>query len=141
MTSERTMDAGAGNESIVAKVERYFYEDDSFARIFEDFAKRNASRIDLSTNECTFEYTEMYKDFQRLFEDALSDYIVAQGSTTKQFYSEVREAVVRDDKSDTAVFAQILLAVCDFDVFLQVMRETARQHREQEMSDEGGSHK
>ena len=121
------------DEGIVKKMERYFYEDDEFAEIFEEFANKNASKIDLDTDECKLEYTELYDEFHALYEGALSEYIEKQGSTTKQFYSEVRVAFEKDDKSDVAVFAQIMMATCDFDVFLMLMRETARRQRGQKM--------
>ena len=36
--------------SIVKKVEEYFYTSDDFAQIFEDFAVKNADKVDLSTD-------------------------------------------------------------------------------------------
>ena len=126
-------------ESIVERVERYFYEDDTFAQVFENFAKKNASRIDLDSEECKFEYTEMYREFQGLFESKLTEFIESEGSSTKDFYREVRQAIVADDKSDVAVFAQILLATCEFDVFLQIMRETAQHQQQLRQQDEGSS--
>ncbi len=47
--------SGDDGESIVKKLERYFYEDDSFAKIFEDFAEQNCHKIDLETDECKLE--------------------------------------------------------------------------------------
>jgi hypothetical protein len=55
---QETMSSKAGDddgESIVKKLERYFYEDDSFAQIFENFAQENCHKIDLETDECKLE--------------------------------------------------------------------------------------
>ena len=51
---------GEDGESIVKKLERYFYEDDSFAQIFEDFAFKNCHKIDLDTDECKLECVRLF---------------------------------------------------------------------------------
>jgi hypothetical protein len=113
--------------SIVKKVEEYFYNSDDFAQIFEDFAIKNAPKVDLSTDECKLEYTTMYNEFHKLYEDALSEYIESQGFSVKDFFKEIRNAFSQDENSDVAVFAKIMMATCDFDVFVMLMREQARR--------------
>ena len=113
--------------SIVKKVEEYFYTSDDFAQIFEDFAVKNADKVDLSTDECKLEYTEMYNEFHDLYEGALSEFIEGQGYSVKDFYKEIRKAFDEDENSDVAVFAKIMMATCDFDVFVMLMREQARR--------------
>ena len=69
--SSKTSEGGKtsdDNVSIVKKVEEYFYNSDDFAQIFEDFAIKNAPKVDLSTDECKLEYTEMYNEFHKLYE-------------------------------------------------------------------------
>ena len=44
----------------------------------------------------------------------------------KDFYKEIRSAFNEDENSDVAVFAKIMMATCDFDVFVMLMREQAR---------------
>ena len=127
--SSKTSEGGKtsdDNVSIVKKVEEYFYNSDDFAQIFEDFAIKNAPKVDLSTDECKLEYTEMYNEFHKLYEDALSEYIESQGFSIKDFYKEIRSAFNEDENSDVAVFAKIMMATCDFDVFVMLMREQAR---------------
>ena len=83
--SSKTSEGGKtsdDNVSIVKKVEEYFYNSDDFAQIFEDFAIKNAPKVDLSTDECKLEYTEMYNEFHKLYEDALSEYIVSSSLFT-----------------------------------------------------------
>ena len=57
---------------IVSKVQEFFYEDEAFARLFEDFANENCHIFDNSTEELKFEYTELYKEYQDLFEQQLT---------------------------------------------------------------------
>ena len=68
----------------------------------------------------------MYNEFHKLYEDALSEYIESQGFSIKDFYKEIRSAFNEDENSDVAVFAKIMMATCDFDVFVMLMREQAR---------------
>ena len=60
------------------------------------------------------------------YEDALSEYIESQGFSVKDFFKEIRNAFSQDENSDVAVFAKIMMATCDFDVFVMLMREQAR---------------
>ena len=50
-----------------------------------------------------------------------------QGYSVKDFYKEIRKAFDEDENSDVAVFAKIMMATCDFDVFVMLMREQARR--------------
>ena len=100
------VDEGKSNESssangcspysrrgLVAKVESYFYENDDFAQLFENFANEHASVIDLQADKTEFklEYTDVYNKFLALFESSLSRFIEDQGGTIEDFYEEVRE--------------------------------------------------
>ena len=58
------------------------------------------------------EYTDLYKDFLREFEDKMTDFIEGQGGTVEEFYAELRSA---EDNSDMDIFAQIMNATIDFD--------------------------
>ena len=128
----------SGEASIVAKVQTFFFEDDDFASLFETFARRNASKIDLDDDEGAYklEYTAVYESFQKLFEESLSKFITDQGSTLEEFYEEVRRGFEDDEEGDVALFAKIMMATCDFDIFMQLMRETAEQ-----VQAEASSHK
>jgi|TARA_B110000208_G_C11532612_1_gene344846 hypothetical protein len=88
MSSKTTTDT-----SIVAKVESYFFEDDDFANLFENFALENAHIIDAKDEENAYrlEYTELHKKFLELFEGTLSTFIEKHDSTIEDFYEEVRQ--------------------------------------------------
>ena len=110
---------------LVAKVEAYFYENDDFAQLFERFAEEHAAVIDLGAAEFKLEYTEVYNKFLALFESSLSRFIEQQGGTIEDFYDEVRDGFETDEEGDVAQFAKIMMATCDFDIFMMLMRETA----------------
>lgn len=50
------------------KVSSFFYENEGFVEIFEEFIKDNAYKIDVTTDEMKLEYTELYAEYQKLFE-------------------------------------------------------------------------
>lgn len=57
----------------------------------------------------------------------------------KDFYERVQQADERDPWCHEAVFAKIMTATADFDIFIQMMREAAealppKQSREEEAS-------
>ena len=54
-----------------------------------------------------------------------SGFIEEQGFTARDFYERLREAVERDPWCHEAVFAKIMTATADFDIFIQMMREAA----------------
>merc|ERR1712224_252169 len=128
-TPDREDAKDAKEDSILAKVGRYFFEDSSFSQTFEAWVSKNAPRIDpaLSDDEYPLEYTTLYEEFKKLYEGLLEDYI-ERGSSTEAFYAELREAMERDDDSSEALMGQIMLATTDFDVFMLMMKESRRQY-------------
>lgn len=55
----------------------------------------------------------------------LSGFIEEQGFTAKDFYERLRQALERDPWCHEAVFAKIMTATADFDIFIRMMREAA----------------
>ena len=135
-TSDREESKDAKEDSIVAKVGRYFFEDSSFSQTFEAWVSKNAPRIDptLNDDEYPLEYTTLYEEFKKLYEGLLEDYIEREGSSTEAFYAELREATERDEDSSEALMGQIMLATTDFDVFMLMMKESRRQYDVKEKS-------
>jgi hypothetical protein len=180
-------------KDIVDKVENFFYEDEDFSNLFEKFANKHAHRIDLKSEEMKLEYTDIYNEFQKLFEKTLSgtyacqagctlwrctlsrlrlpcavpstppspplplrpllltplllpaarfpDFISDHGSTVREFYGLLKDAFDEDEEGERAIFAQIMMATTDFDVFMQLMRDTAEElpsPRRDEGKDGGG---
>ena len=120
---------GEGKEeeaTIVDKVQEFFYTDDDFSEFFEQWCRDNCAIIDPDEEECKLEYTSLYKDFLRVFEDKITEFIETNGSTVEEFYDCMRGA---EKNSNYDIFGQIMNATIDFDVFMQMMRETAIQER------------
>lgn len=72
------------------------------------------------------EYTSLYEDFKELFERKLEGYIVnGLGCSVSHFYSVLKAKVDSEPDGMEALFAQILVAVADFNVFMVMMKEAA----------------
>ena len=67
----------------------------------------------------------MYKDFQELFERVFKEFIEDNGSTVENFYKELKDSV--DENPEDNLFLQVVLASTDFDVFMQLMTDVARE--------------
>lgn len=75
---------------------------------------------------------------------SLKGFIETQGFSAEDFYERLREALERDPWCHEAVFAKIMTATADFDIFMNMMREAAealppKQPLYREDGDEDGS--
>lgn len=111
---------------LIDRVQKYFYEDPSFAKTFEDFVLNESNIVDLSSEEYKLEYTAVYNKYKNLFEEKLEGYIVAQGCTVYDFYNAMKEKSDEDPDGMYSIFGQILISVTDFDIFMIMMREMAQ---------------
>ena len=60
----------------------------------------------------------------RAFEDKIGTYIEKElGSSIELFYETLQRRTDEDPNSNEAVFGQILVSVCDFDIFVTALKE------------------
>jgi DNA mismatch repair ATPase MutL len=121
--------------NIVFKVQEHFFSDDGFADELERWCITRCKEIDPDAEECRLEYTDLYKDFLREFENMVTHVIERNGSTIEEFYNELRMA---PEDSEFDVFGQILNACVDFDVFLQMMKDTASNQQNNDDESKNG---
>jgi hypothetical protein len=119
------------DDDLVSAVQEYFYADESLARTFEGFVKRRASIVDLEAiekgDEYKLEYTEAFQEYKDLFEKHMTECITGKlNCSLQRFYTALQKKTDEDENSNEAIFGQILLAVTEFDVFMTMMREEAR---------------
>lgn len=113
-------------DQVCEKVSKYFYEDETLAKTFEDFIDSKAELVDLDSPEYKLEYTEVYDQYKELFEDKIGTYIEKTlGSSIELFYETLQRRTDEDPNSNEAVFGQILVSVCDFDIFVTALKEGA----------------
>lgn len=128
--SKETKGTAMDEDEIVDKLQSYFFEDEFLSKYFEDFISAQCHIIDLTSDEYKLCYTEVFNDYKRQFEEKMEFYIT---HTLRCSIQDVYRALkVKTDSSEDSMgsfFAQILIAVTDFDVFMTVMREMAATRR------------
>jgi hypothetical protein len=145
VAESKTEDAGRDNTSssgrlvsnkkemdgdfLISELQKYFYEDDELCATFENFVKEKSAIIDLEAEEYSLEYTRVYHEYRDLLENKLEAHIERLGYDPVEFYQCVRDKVDTQPNGSIAFFAQILLGVSEFDVFMTMMREAARNFR------------
>jgi len=111
-------------------VGKFFYENDAFAEQFETFVNEHAHIIDCKEIETTgvqkVEYTELYNKYQELFESSLAGFIEKEGSTVLEFFEALKASTEAEPDGEDAIFGQIVTATADYDIFMQMMQEAAR---------------
>jgi hypothetical protein len=70
--------------------------------------------------EHKLEFTELHKQFQTVFEEKLNAKLVSLGVEPEQFHAALE--AMKDDES-TEMLIQFLIAMTDYDFFIQVMEE------------------
>ena len=114
------------DDEIISKVQEFVFANDKLAKTFEDFVKERAHMIDLASTEYKLGYTQIHEEFKFMFENFLEEFIVNDmGCSIQRFYNVLKSKTEENADSNEAVFGQILLAVCDFDVFMTMMKEEA----------------
>lgn len=116
------------DDELINKLQEYFFENDELSNLFESFVNKNCHIVDLNTAEYKLEYTKVFDDYKDLFERKMETYINDVLKTDVQkVYSALKSKVDNEDEfSSGAFFAQVLIAVTDFDVFMSMMRDAAR---------------
>ncbi|GBG30612.1 Hypothetical Protein FCC1311_068322 [Hondaea fermentalgiana] len=109
---------------ILGKLQEYFLESEEFVTFLEDWCQNNAYKVGSKVVECRLEFTFLYRNFLRDFEDKLTYFIDRHGGKVEDVMAELAAA---EPDSDNHVFAQILSAATDFDIFIAMLSETAQE--------------
>ena len=119
------------DDELLKEVQEFFYCNEELADHFESFINKRSVVVDLSTEEYKLEYTAVFNEYKRLFEEKIEGFITNQlKSTVQDFYYALKAKSDAAEESSESIFAQILIAVTDFDVFMTMMREAAAANSE-----------
>merc|ERR1712137_1228175 len=98
--------------------------------------------FDRDQKEQKLEYMEVYKDFQRMFEEAMEEFVESKGSSIEELYTQLRDATETDAEGMNALFAQLMLATADYEVFLSMMYDMKwMKQQERERGERAGEGK
>jgi len=134
--------AGESSEmDLLKEVQQFFFSNNDLASSFESFINERSDVVDLSTDEYKLEYTTIFREYSALFERKMEDFIVnTLHSDVYEFYRLLKVKVEEGEDSMDAFFAQVLIAVTDFDLFMTMMRE-AKLKRSEDSICHNSSHK
>lgn len=108
--------------------QEYFFGNDDFTLIFENFINSNCHIVDLESEEYKLEYTTVFNNYKELFETKMEEFIVTKmNCSINDFYYTLKNKMEDDPDGSVAFFGMLLIAVTDFDVFMTMMREGAQQ--------------
>jgi hypothetical protein len=115
---------------LLDRMQAYFFEDEQLSKYFENFIADHCHIVDLQSEEYKLEYTTVFQEYKAQYESKMESYIAnILHSSIHEVYAALKNKVDNDENSMGAFFAQILIAVTDFDVFMTVMREMARSQQ------------
>ena len=99
-----------------------------FLKIFEDYIINHIKYFkDAEEEEHRLEWTKIFEDYLKLFEDVLAGFIDKKGGNYAQFYRECREK--QDGGSpEEKHFLKLLLASADYQDFSRIMVREARYY-------------
>ncbi|CAK4649327.1 hypothetical protein LEN26_015551 [Aphanomyces euteiches] len=120
--SDSASDAKEG-PTIIDRVVGFFFENEDFCKALDHFADNHCDIFDVESEEMQLEYTDLYQQFTKLFEDKIEEFIEAQGSSVKEFYKLVKKAHDKDPHGTIATYSRMLVATTDFDVFVLMMKQ------------------
>jgi hypothetical protein len=121
-------DKSLHENEIIEKLQAYFFEDESLSSSFENFIDDNSHIVNLNAEEYKLEYTAVFEKYKILFETKMEDFITKELKVSiNTVYRALKSKMDSDENSMESFFAQVLIAVTDFDTFMVMMRESAKK--------------
>lgn len=107
------------------KIEEFYFGDgeQSGEALFNEFASKHEALFEVNVdaeNEQKLEYTNVYKEFVKLFEELIEKLIVECGVGVQEFFDALKMIVEKDD--DNKFYVEVLLSVTDYQNFLDMMK-------------------
>ena len=127
------------NPELMDKLRHWIFEDDIFTSLI-DWAKVRLKDIDLTNDEHKLEYTQLHQEYEVFFESKLEKFIINAGTTPEDLYNELKKQIAAEPEGDAAHMVEFLTASADYDVFLSMMKDVAKQEKMmQEMNNNTGN--
>ena len=138
---------GAKDDEPLMDRVRKFCMSQGFEREFEDFAAKHCElfipAIDRPKDgEHDLEFHNIYREYLSTFEGRIESFVKCAGGTAEEFSRDARECLENSPPDDlNRFFVEALLATTEYEIFLMLMVDEARKHRDHEAEREGPSHK
>ena len=110
----------------IETLENYLFgkSGDCGEKLFIDFAKNNKQHfIDAKLGQSTennFEFSELFKQFQTIYEQKLEEIIKTNGINSEQFYKGLSRRCEEDDQ-EVILFVDIMNEIINYNSFIEMM--------------------
>ena len=72
-------------------------------------------------------YTEIFRQYQSLFEKTLESFISDNGCSINDFYNQLKKEANENPNGEEAILGRLILAASDFGVFMLMMSEARKK--------------
>ena len=99
-------------------------EGDCGEKLFIDFAKANKKYFENAglgkSTENNFKFSELFQQFQVIYEQKLEELIKSKGLTSEQFYNGLSKRCEEDDQ-EIILFVDIINEIINYNSFIEMM--------------------
>lgn len=124
-------------EPLVAAVQRYFFEEGSFAEAVERWTREHVDEagdvpeVPRGDEGYSLRHTELHASFLAMLQAQLTRFLAGKGASPADFYRALKRARRERPRSLDARFVQLVLAATDFNAFIELLRDAqGRRARE-----------
>ena len=113
-------------DDTIETIENYLFGkgDNCGEKLFIDFAKANKKYFANAglgkSTENDFKFSELFQEFQGIYEGKLEELIKSKGMTSEQFYNGLSKRCEEDDQ-EIILFVDILNEIINYNSFIEMM--------------------
>jgi hypothetical protein len=116
-------------EQLNTKLQSWLFEADFFSDMISWATPRARNVVDLKTGENSLAMTALHQEFESYFETKLEKFCLDAGASAEDVHSQLEAAIKEggDQSSQASSVVDFIVALADFDLFSQMMRDIAKQ--------------
>jgi len=116
-------------EQLNTKLQSWLFEADFFSDMISWATPRARNVVDLKTGENSLAMTALHQEFESYFETKLEKFCLDAGVSAEDVHSQLEAAIKEggDQSSQASSVVDFIVALADFDLFSQMMRDIAKQ--------------
>jgi hypothetical protein len=116
-------------EQLNTKLQSWLFEADFFSDMISWATPRARNVVDLKTGENSLAMTALHQEFESYFETKLEKFCLDAGASAEDVHSQLEAAIKGggDRSSQASSIVDFIVALADFDLFSQMMRDIAKQ--------------
>lgn len=138
-----------GLKKIMAKRERgdvlaqlYPFYQRKISDGMDEFYEKYVHEFDFESDEHRLCYTDIFQQYEKLFEGYLREFIEERQLDEEIFYQELNEMIESSGTGRSKILVKLLAAQTDFDFFVNLMKDKAKElaQSKDESSQESGKY-